>query len=257
MIKKPLLIKGDIVHKRFFPKENSFHYKSTYISFALSQISALKNSLFSVDKFNLFSFHHKNYGEGGGDAKKWISKIFQENGINDLQDIILITHPKVLGYVFNPVSFWLAINKENELVAVLSEVNNTCGQRHCYLCFNEDLSAIDSKEWIEAKKEFYVSPFMEIEGKYRFRFEYKLNQMNFFINYLVDDKLKLTTYLKCNFEEFSAKNLLLSFLKIPFATFKTIILIHYQALKLYLKSISFYKCPDKLENNLTIGKNAK
>ena len=251
IIKKPLLIEGDIMHHRFFPKKNHFNYKSTYISCPLSKISQLSKALFGLNKFNLFGLKTSDYQE------EFIRKILQEGQIQNIDQIILFTHPRVLGYVFNPVSFYLCLNRDNQLIAVLSEVTNTCKQKHSYLCFNDDFSPIDSSDWIEAKKEFYVSPFMKIEGKYRFRFEYKENQMNFFINYLVDDKLKLSTSLKCHFRQFNNLNLVTSFIKIPFATFKTVFLIHYQAIKLYLKGIKYYKYPKALKNNLTISKNGK
>ena len=254
--KKPYLIQGDIRHHRFFPKENSFNYKSSYISFPTSKINQLKNKLFSLNKFNLFGFYQKDYGKNNPkNLTKWLEDILEEHKINNISNIILFTHPRILGYVFNPVSFWLCLNDKNQLIAVLSEVNNTCGQKHNYLCSKKNLEPIKSDEWLEAKKEFYVSPFMENEGKYKFHFEYGENKMNFYINYLVYNKLKLTTYLKCNFLEFNARNLVINFCKIPFATFKTIILIHYQALKLYLKKIKYYKCPERLKNNLTISKN--
>jgi DUF1365 family protein len=249
---KPFLIEGKIMHHRFFPKTNHFDYKSTYISFPLSKFQNLKKTLFSLNKFNLFGLYNKDYGDKKPqNIEIWIKKILQENNIKNIEEIILFTHPRVLGYVFNPVSFWLCLDKNHNLIAVLSEVNNTCGQKHSYLCFNDDFKPIKSNDWIETKKEFYVSPFMKIEGKYKFRFEFSKNQMNFFINYLVDDKIKLSTSLKCNFLEFNSKNLLKSFIKMPFFTFKTVILIHYQALKLYLKSIKYYKCPEKLTKNLT------
>jgi DUF1365 family protein len=255
MIKKPLLVKGDIMHHRFFPKKNHFDYKSTYISCPLSKIEELKKSLFSLSKFNLFGFYNSDYGnKDANNLRGWIDQILKESNIDNIKEIILITHPRVLGYAFNPVSFWLCLDDKNSLIAVLSEVRNTCGQKHNYLCFKKGLEPIKSNDWIESQKEFYVSPFMKIEGKYKFRFEFADNQMNFFINYLVDDKLKLSTSLKCHFEEFSNRNLLVSFIKMPFFTFKTVILIHYQAIKLYLKSIKYYKCPEALKKNLTIGK---
>jgi len=258
MIKKPLLIKGDIMHHRFLPKENHFDYKSTYISFPLANINDLKRFLFSLGKFNLFGFYNYDYGDKNPkNINDWIYQILQENNIHNIRNIVLVTHPRVLGYVFNPVSFWLCFDDKNQLISVLSEVNNTCGQKHSYLCFKKNLEPIKSNDWIEATKEFYVSPFMEIEGKYKFRFELTNSQMNFFINYLVDEKLKLSTSLKCSFQEFSNKNLLISFLQMPFFTFKTVILIHYQALKLYLKSIKYYKCPKEPEQKLTISKNGK
>lgn len=258
LIKKPLLLKGKIMHHRFFPKINHFQYNSHYIAFALSKIDNLKTTFFSLNKFNLFSLNKADYGDKKSDnLGKWINKILHENKINNIAEIILVTHPRFVGYVFNPVSFWLCLDKNNNLIAVLSEVTNTCGQKHSYLCFKTSLDPINSDEWLDAKKTFYVSPFMKIEGNYKFRFEYKQNQLNFFINYLVDNKLKLSTSLKCDFEIFNNKNLLNILFKMPFFTLKTVILIHYQALKLYLKSIKYYKYPKPLKNNLTIAKNAK
>lgn len=254
----PYLIQGEIMHQRFSPKKNYFKYKSTYISFPISQIRKLKKALFSLNRFNLFSLDeaHQNHQT----HQEFINEILTKFSLSTkISEIILIKHPKILGYVFNPVSFWLCLNKNNQPIAVLSEVNNTCGQKHNYLCFNSDLSPIKSNQWLEAQKEFYVSPFLKIEGKYQFRFEYDKNKANFFINYLVDNKLKLSTYLKCSFKELNNKNLLISFCKIPFATIKTIILIHYQAAKLYFKSIKFYPYPKSHKTATTLGtnKNAK
>ena len=255
MIHSPAIIKGDISHHRFFPKQNKFNYKSSYIAFPISKLSKLKSTLFSLNKFNLFGLYISDYGDHDKkDISKWIYKILDENKIFNVEDIILVTHPRVLGYAFNPVSFWMCFDDKNNLIAVLSEVNNTARQTHRYLCYKKDLQPIGSNDWIESKKEFYVSPFMEIEGTYKFRFEYKANQINFFINYLVDGKIKLSTSLKCELQEFHNKNLLISFLKIPFATFKTVILIYYQALKLYFKSIKYFKYPKALKKNITIGR---
>lgn len=252
---KPFLIKGEIMHHRFFPKKNSFKYDSIYISFPISCINQLKNKLFSFNKFNLFSFYNKDYNQNNSKyLTNWLQDILQKNQINNIRNIILFTHPRILGYVFNPVSFWLCLDNNNDLIAVLSEVSNRNKQKHNYLCVKENIEPINSNEWLEAKKEFYVSPFMEIEGKYKFKFERKENKMNFYINYLVDGKLKLSTYLKCNFIEFNARNLIINFCKIPFATFKTTILIHYQALKLFSKKIKFYKCPKQIKN-ITISEN--
>lgn len=253
---KPFLIKGLIMHHRSFPKVNSFRYKSTYISFPLSKLEELNKTLFSRNKFNLFGFYDSDYGnKKGGDLRLHLNQILAEYNINNVAEIVLVTHPRVLGYVFNPVSFWLCFDAKDNLIAVLSEVNNTCGQRHNYLCFKDNLRPIAASDWLEAKKEFYVSPFMKIEGDYRFRFELQDQELSFFINYIVAKKLKLSTSLKCDFVDFNNKSLLLSFLAIPFVTIKTVVLIHYQALKLYLKSIRYYKCPKDLEVNLTIGKN--
>ena len=254
--KQPFVLSGQVMHHRLWPKKNHFNYKSTYISVPIGKISKLKKLFFSLDKFNLFAFYNKDYGHNFC-IKDWIYDLLKKNNINNIAEIILITHPRIMGYVFNPVSFWLCIDNKKQLISVVSEVTNTCGQKHNYLCFHDDLRAIKADDWLETQKVFYVSPFMKIEGKYKFRFSYEADNLEFCINYIVDDKLKLSTSLKCVLKEFSNKNLLLSFFAIPFATLKTIILIHYQAIKLYFKKIKYYKYPKPLNNNLTIGKSAK
>ena len=251
-INKPYLAVGQIMHKRFWPKQNKFNYKSSYIVFPVKALDSLKRKFFSIDKFNLLCLVQKDYGDGK-DFIGWIENILKSNNITNVENIVLVTHPRTFGYVFNPVSFWLCFDKNDNLIAVLNEVNNTCGQKHSYLCFKKDLKPIDANEWLDAEKVFYVSPFMKIEGEYKFRFEVQDQQLSIYINYHVDGKLKLSTYLKCNLSEFSNRNIILRFLKMPFATFKTIILIHYQAVKLLLKSVKFYKCPKVLKNNLTIS----
>ena len=258
MINHPILIDGDIMHHRLFPKQNSFNYKSSYIAFPVSKSNELKKTVFSLNKFNLFSLYKSDYGDGNTeDLTRWLNTILQENNINNIDNIVLVTHPRLLGYAFNPVSFWLCFDKDDNLIAVLNEVKNTCGQKHHYLCFKDNLLPITSNDCLEAKKEFYVSPFMQIEGYYKFRFDIQANQLNFFINYFVDDKLKLCTSLKCKTKKFSNVNLILSSFKNPFFTFKTTILIYYQAAKLYLKSIKYYPYPKKLKHNLTITKHGK
>jgi uncharacterized protein len=246
------------MHHRLFPKQNSFKYTSCYIAFPAKEPALLKNKLFTLDKFNLFSLYKSDYGVGDKhNLTTQLDNILTEHGINNINKIILVTHPRLLGYAFNPVSFWLCFDADKNLIATLSEVTNTCKQKHNYLCFKDNYAPIQPSEWLEAKKEFYVSPFMKIEGYYKFRFEITESQFHFFINYFVDDKLKLATYLKCKTQKFSNKNLLLSFLKVPCFTLKTTLLIYYQATKLYLKSIKYYPYPKKLKHNLTVSKNGK
>ncbi|MBT4879327.1 MAG: DUF1365 domain-containing protein [Alphaproteobacteria bacterium] len=254
----PSISTGKIMHKRFFPRENFFNYKANYISFSLNHLNSLKKTFFSLNKFNFFGFYFADYGQKNQEnPKAWLNKILTKHNINNIADIILVTQPRVFGYIFNPVSFWLCFNQNKDLIAVLSEVNNTCKQKHSYLCYNKDLAPIKDNEWLTADKEFYVSPFMKIEGEYKFKFTITEKKYNFFINYIVDKKLKLATSLKCELKPLTNNNIILSILKLPFTSVQTIFLIHYQALKLFLKKIQFYKCPDKLKINLTICKHEK
>ena len=135
--------------------------------FPISKLNCLSKKFFSVDKLNLLCLFKKDYGNGN-DFHNWIYNILTNNHINDVTEIVLVTHPRTLGYVFNPVSFWLCFDEKQNLKAVVSEVNNTCGQKHSYLCYKSDHKPIDSNEWIKAEKQFYVSPFMKVEGGINF-----------------------------------------------------------------------------------------
>ena len=81
-----------------------------------------------------------------------------------------MTMPRMLGYVFNPVSFWFCRDRSGALRAVLCEVNNTFGESHCYLVHHDDLRPIEPDAWLDGRKAFHVSPFLPVEGGYRFRF---------------------------------------------------------------------------------------
>lgn len=245
------------MHHRFFPKKNHFQYHSLYIAVPISRIYHLQRSLFSIDRFNLFSFYQRDYGDDKHRFTAWIDNLLLSQHITGVKEIVLVTHPRMLGYAFNPVSFWLCLNDQDQLIAVLSEVTNTAKQKHYYLCHKANLLPIHKQDYLETNKHFYVSPFMKVEGTYQFRFEITEAGINFFINYLVQDKIKLSTYLKCTYHHLNNTNLLFYFLKFPFATLKTTALIHYQAVKLALKKIAYDKYPAPLKNHLTIGKNEK
>lgn len=236
------------MHSRTKPKRNNFIYENPYFAISLKKISQIKSFLFSFNRLNFFAIYSKNYVNFDK-----INSILTEQNINNIDEIILVSQPKTLFYAFNPVSFFLCFSKSNKLTAVLCEVKNRSNQTHSYLIFNKNLSELTSDKWFEAKKEFYVSPFLKTEGNYKFRFVINEQECSFYINYFVENELLLSTYLKCSYEDLNEKNLFLLFLKTPFATFKTTYLIHFQAVKLFLKGIKFYKAPKQSNKKLTIN----
>lgn len=238
------LFKAKIYHKRFLPKINEFLYSGYYIKFSLSELNSLNSTLFSVNKFNLFSFYEKDHGNRDGTSLSlWVNKILTQAGIDNFQgEIILQTFPRVMGYVFNPVSFWYCY--ENKLLkAIICEVNNTFGESHNYVLKNSPDSAVNS-----LSKHFHVSPFYDRIGFYLFDFRIK-DRIK--INYYFDDQLQLETKLTGEEISLSDKNLLKLFFKHPFYTFTIVFLIHVQAFFLYQKKIKFYTKPEKKEIEVT------
>ena len=101
----------------------------------------------------------------------WIDALLADHGVTDADgEIWLHAFPRVFGYVFNPVSFWFAHRGDGTLRAIVAEVNNTFGERHCYLLSHDDGRPLAWGEELHARKVFHVSPFCAIEGHYRFRF---------------------------------------------------------------------------------------
>jgi DUF1365 family protein len=149
----------------------------------------------------------------------------------------------VLGYVFNPVSFWFCLNRVGALVCVLSEVRNTFGERHCYLSFHDDGRAITPDEWLTSRKVFHVSPFMQVDGHYEFRFAYGEEKIGVWINHHDAQGLLLTTSLTGKRRPLTDAALLRCFFSYPMVTLKVIGLIHYQALRLIRKGIRYNRKP--------------
>ena len=248
IIHSPLVLPSEVMHARTMPRINKFKYSSTYFAIPLKKTEPIKSRFLSFNRSNFFSISDQDYAH-----KANIEKVLFDHQINKIENITLITCAKTLFYVFNPVSFYLCFDKSDNLIAVLAEVSNRSSQTHSYLIFNKNFEEIRENQWLEAQKEFYVSPFLKREGKYKFRFVIKDQESFFYINYLLADKLILSTYLSCKYQEFSDKNLLKQFFKSPFSTFKTTFLIHWQASKLFFKGIKFNKCPLPLKNKITIN----
>jgi len=162
---------GTVHHTRLRPVRNAFNYGVYFLRLPLRSLEGktLATRWFSRNRFNLLSFHDRDHGDGKEPLLPWIDGVLAHNGIHDADgEVWLQTFPRVLGYVFNPVSFWFCHRADGALRAVLCEVNNTFGERHCYLL--DEGGPIGNSSEMTAKKIFHVSPFCRIEGHYRFQF---------------------------------------------------------------------------------------
>lgn len=238
------LYKATIYHKRFFPRVNEFTYSGFYIKFSLNEMAKLRSRLFGVNSFNLFSFYEKDHGRRDGSSLViWAQDILDQAGIKNFKgEIVLHTFPRVLGYVFNPVSFWYCYDGE-KLLAVICEVNNTFGESHNYVLTQDPAHNVNY-----LNKHFHVSPFYQVRGNYQFDFR---ESDAVCINYYLDNHLQLATSIAGKEIPFTDKNLFKLFFKYPFYTILIVVLIHYQALKLFLKKITFYSKPEKEKREVT------
>jgi uncharacterized protein len=250
----PKICLGNVHHHRLRPARNAFNYGVFFLRLPLRSLqhTPLKVRLLSHNRFNLLSLHDKDYGDGLGTPLQWIESLLQTEGINDADgEIWLQTFPRVLGYVFNPVSFFFCHRADGALRAVLCEVSNTFGERHCYLL--DQAKPIVNEDEITARKVFHVSPFCEVTGNYRFQFK-RTQQPNGKERTLAridyDDTAGplLLTNISGISNELNDRTIAQALLRHPLMSFFVIARIHWQALKLFIKRVPFYSKPAFKEN---------
>jgi DUF1365 family protein len=252
----PKLINCEVMHQRLSPRKNAFKYDVYYLGIPLSQIeSNTIGETLNLNSFGLHSFYEKDHGyRDGSSLKAWLYDMFDAYKIEKPKEVFLISMPRILGYVFNPVSFWFCWNSKDELYAVVSEVNNTFGETHSYLTYLDDK---DTNGDYVAKKVFHVSPFLEREGYYDFQFSLSDDSIKIHINLFDSNKEKiLLTSLSGKFDDLNSMSLKRAFFRVPFATMKSIFLIHFQAVKLLLKKIKFISKPKQLDDRFTKNEKA-
>jgi uncharacterized protein len=237
------LMTAEVGHARLWPKKNSFLYRVFYIKLPVLDSGDLQTpALFSFNKWNIFSLKTSSYGHKSKAAKLYdfILAKLASAGANPGPGYryYLITHPRLFGYAFNPISYWLAVDDEGSLRAVLCSVNNTFRQSHDYVLFKSDNSPIGINDTLTADKILYVSPFNKVEGHYRFKFDYTGSRFKSVIDYYdADDRHVLYTCMKGVYGRLSSFAVVKTVLVYPFMTIAVVARIRLQAIKLMLKRV--------------------
>tara|TARA_B100000945_G_scaffold79473_1_gene61357 strand:+ start:114 stop:875 length:762 start_codon:yes stop_codon:yes gene_type:complete len=249
------IYKGIVTHRRFKPKRHFFSYKTFSILFDLDELEELekKNYLFSLNKFNLFSFYNKDHGDRDGkDLKNWvIDNLKKFNIVFKVSKIKLLCFPRILGYVFNPLSIFYCYNENSELRAILYEVKNTFNEQHTYVFpVTKDAKIITQS----CNKKFYVSPFIEMDTAYNFRLAEPKETLSIFIKQTDQSGMLLSACQIGKKEQISTKQLLINFIKHPMMTIKIIMAIHFEALRLWGKGVKLVKKNNKTKNDLSLEK---
>ncbi len=244
---------GTVIHKRFKPKEHFFKYKVFSLLIDLSELELLdkKISFFSFNRFNLISFYEKDHGSRDGSSLiEWVKLNLNKNKINSENiKIKLLCYPRILGYVFNPLSVFFIYNNRDQLISILYEVKNTFGEQHTYIFRVEERNNLFQHN---CEKKFHVSPFIEMNCKYFFRTLKPSEKISVIIDQY-DEKDKILYASQDGIRtDFTSKQLIKSYIKHPLMTFKVILAIHFEAFKLWSKGIKFVKKKLKIKNNITI-----
>jgi len=245
----PALCAGEVLHRRLAPVGHAFRYPAYFLCLPLSWFEAASPlrcpALLGIDRRKPFSVLRRDHGaRDGSSLDSWIRELLRANGLQAADgEVVLYTLPRVLGYAFNPVSFWMCHDRAGALRAVLCEVSNTFGEHHNYLVSRDDGGVIGTGQSLSARKVFHVSPFFPVDGEYRFRFHAREQRCLFRIDYLRDGVLQLTTSLSGRSASLGSSRLVFAFLRLPWLMAGVIVRIHLQALRLWLKGAVFHRKP--------------
>ena len=243
------LYKANVMHHRFEPKKHRFNYKVFMFYIDLDEVDMLRKHLwmFSINKFNFFSLRNNEHiqlplemPDKKKNIKEQISMYLAQNNIEiGSGKIMLLTNLNVLGYNFNPVSFYYCFDEKNLPLCVVAEIGNTFGEIKPFLLSRNNLS--ENKFHLNTTKYFYVSPFIDHDTN----FDFNLTVPDEKLNIRIDDYKKEVRFfistLSGTKKVLSNLNLAWYSIRFPFITLKIITLIHWNAILLWLKKIPYHK----------------
>ncbi|MEJ6390258.1 DUF1365 domain-containing protein [Gymnodinialimonas ulvae] len=239
-------IAGETFHGRKGAVENAFRYGIDYVMLD-AEGDARGPALFGRNRAGFFSLQDSDHGgpPKSGRGAPWAREVLAAHELGDVTDgkLMLLAQPRVMGHVFNPVSFWLAHDRQGRLRAVIAEVTNTFGDRHSYLCSHHDHRPIAREDTLHATKIFHVSPFQPIEGGYAFRFDIRPDRVGIWIEFVTGNEGVLAT-LTGKRTELTSRSILRAALRRPFGSRRVLGLIHWQAVKLWWKGARYRVRPE-------------
>jgi len=244
-------IAGQTWHGRKGAVRNAFRYSVDYVLLeAEGPIEAPR--LFGRNARGLASLHDVDHGGAPhqGAGARWVRQVLAQYQLPSPARIELLAQPRILGHVFNPVSFWLCRDDQGSLRQVIAEVSNTFGDRHSYLCNKADGSVIEARDTLAAAKIFHVSPFQEVAGAYEFRFDLREDRIDIRIDMTGGDGGVIAT-LTGPVSALSNRGLLAALLRRPLGSRRVLALIHWQALRLWWKGATYHPRPEPPEQEVS------
>ena len=242
---QPLIGFGTVRHTRLKPVRHAFAYKSYFLMLPMRTLQRNGPGPLARNRWAPLSFFDADHGDGRGPAQggalAWLDELLVREGIEGAcGEVWLHCYPRVLGYTFKPVSFWYCHRTDGALRAIVVEVNNTFGERHCYL-----LDAPQFGVELRAAKVFLVSPFCAVEGGYRFRFMTTPDRSRTVARIDFDDAHGpvIETSVSGALEPLSARSVRRALWRYPAMTLGVMLRIHWQAVKLFLKKAPFFGKP--------------
>lgn len=228
---------GTIYHKRFHPKVHEFKYNFYLLDIDLNYFENLKNSLFSINKLNFLSFKTKDHFGKSDDFLQNVDELLEKFSIKKTKNMRFLTLPRVLNFVFNPISALVVFDDNNQATHLLAEVHNYNNGRVVYpILLEKKGNSYTGK----VKKDMYVSPFFKTDGVYEFQLKYDENKLFLKIDLFEDNEYKLTAIFNSKAKDFNKKSSLNIFLKYMFSTFLVVTRTYIQAIRLFIKGLKIH-----------------
>ena len=240
---------GEVRHTRLRPARHVFSYPTYFLMLPMRSLRSAPCAALARNCFGMISFHDSDHGDGRADSLAWLDELLAREGVQGADgEVWLHCYPRVLGFTFKPVSFWYCHRADDTLAAIVVEVNNTFGERHCYLLHAPDLAFGHE---LRATKAFHVSPFCDVAGGYRFRFMRSAGGADGAAPARTVARVDLhdaqgpliQTSVSGRLRALTPASVRAAFFGMPLMTLGVIARIHWQALRLWLKHVPFFRKP--------------
>ncbi len=249
---------GVVRHTRVKPRSLSLRHRCFWLALDIDSIKTTTSGLrlLSHNRANILSFFDRDFGDGSERSlRQHVEHLLSEAGITETPaNIVLFCMPRVLGYGFNPISLYLCSDKNNVLKAVVYEVHNTFGERHSYV---SSVQTLNDRVIQSADKQFYVSPFMDMDLSYTFKLELRDQKLLLAISAKDAEGPLIFTSLSANRRQLTNRSLLMAWMAHPLLSLKVISAIHFHAARIWLKGVKLRLRPPPPQQSATVIQSGK
>ena len=237
---------GRVIHARSRPRKHRFAYKvfSMLVDIDRLEEVARRSALFSLNRFNLFSFYERDHGpRDGSPLRAHINRLMADASLPAPAQVKLLCYPRILGYVFNPLSVYYCYGAEGRMSALIYQVHNTFGDVHSYVAPVAGAERQGRVIRQSRDKNLHVSPFVGMAASYHFALDDPHETIGIRIRETDQDGPFLLATFDGKARRFSTASLLTAFGRYPLMTLKVMGAIHFEALRLWLKGVPFFSSP--------------